>query len=124
MPQAAIEVRIESADEIDPALREELEAWSDLEFGEIPYQWAPAQWYAAAYLDARLAGSLTLVTREVRAGGERVRVAGIGNVVTKPEYRRRGVASAMMGAAADLMRTTLGMDAVAVAENQFVRGCR
>ena len=124
MPQAAIEVRIESADEIDPALREELEAWSDLEFGEIPYQWAPAHWYAAAYLDARLAGSLTLVTREVRAGGERVRVAGIGNVVTKPEYRRRGVASAMMGAAADLMRTTLEMDAVAVAENQFVRGCR
>ncbi len=107
---AAIEVRIESAAAIAPALRAELERWSDAEFGSIPYQWTPAEWYAAAYLDGRLAGSLTIVTREVSAGGAPVRVAGIGNVVTRPEYRRRGVASAMMRAAAELMRTRLEVE--------------
>ncbi len=51
-----------------------------------------------------------MVTREVSTGGELVRVAGIGNVMTRPEYRRRGVASAMMRAAADLMRFRLGTE--------------
>lgn len=110
MPQTAIEVSIESVAAIAPQLRDELERWSDLEFGNIPYQWAPAQWYAAAYVDGRLAGSLTIVTREMTAGGERFRVAGIGNVVTKPEYRLQGVASAMLRAAADLMRTRLEVE--------------
>lgn len=107
---AAIEVRIESAAAIAPELRDKLDRWSDAEFGQIPYQWAPAEWYAAAYLDGLLAGSLTIVTREISAGGEAVRVAGIGNVMTKPEYRRRGLATAMMRAAAELMRTRLEVE--------------
>ena len=110
MNRAAIDVRIERVAAIDDELRGEIERWTDAQFGHIRYVWAPSEWYAIARVDGRLAGTLTLVTREVAAGRERVRVAGIGNVVTKPECRLRGVASAMMRAASDLMRTTLEVE--------------
>ncbi|MHB8382612.1 MAG: GNAT family N-acetyltransferase [Candidatus Binataceae bacterium] len=110
MGSEAVEVRIESADEIDPVLRGEIKRWTDEVFGHIAYEWAPAEWHATGRINALLAGSLKIVTREITAADERVRVAGIGNVVTKPEYGKRGVATAMLRASADLMRTTLGAE--------------
>ena len=107
MPSQAVEVRIESAAEIAEELRAELERWTDEVFGQIAYQWAPSQWYATARIDGNLVGSLTLVAREAAAAAERVRVGGVGNVVTKPAYRRRGVALAMMRAAEGVMRARL-----------------
>jgi GNAT superfamily N-acetyltransferase len=105
-----IAVAIHSAIEIDSALRDELEAWDNEQFGQIPYQWAPAEWYAEARVGGRLAGALEIVTREVRVGAESARVAGIGGVKTRPEFRLRGVASAMLSAAADLMRQKLDVE--------------
>ena len=99
-----VAVVIHSAASIDPALRDELEAWDEEQFGQIPYQWTPAEWYAEARIEGRLAGALEIVTRKVRVGTEAARVAGIGGVKTKPEFRLRGVASAMLSAAAQLMR--------------------
>lgn len=110
MATDAIEVRIDSADEVDPALRDELKRWTDEVFGHIAYQWAPAEWYATARVEGVLVGSLKIATRDMTAADERVRVAGIGNVVTKPEYGKRGVATAMLRAAEDLMRAKLGAE--------------
>lgn len=110
MGSDAIEVRIESAQEIDSALYDELKRWTDEVFGHIAYQWAPAEWLATARVKELLAGSLKIVTRDMTAADERVRVAGIGNVVTKPEYSKRGVAPAMLRAAENLMRTKLGAE--------------
>lgn len=110
MGSDAIEVRIERADEIGPELKGELKRWTDEVFGYIAYQWAPAEWFATARIGGVLVGSLKIVTREMTAADERVRVAGIGNVVTKPEYGKRGVATAMLRASEDLMRTKLGAE--------------
>ena len=110
MESSSIDVRIHKFSEIDPALRDELEDWTDAEFGHIRYQWAPSEWYVSERLDGHLAGSLTTVTRQMTAGGEPMRVAGIGNVITKSEYRRRGVASAMLRASADHSRTRLNAE--------------
>jgi len=107
---AHIAVAIHSAHKIDPVLRNELEAWDHEQFGQIPYQWTPAEWYAEARIEERLAGALEIVTREVKAGVESARVAGIGGVKTKPELRLRGVASAMLSAAAQLMRDRLDVE--------------
>lgn len=106
----AIEVRVESADEIGPELRDDLERWTREVFGHIAYEWAPAEWFATARIEGLLVGSLKVVTREMTAADARVRVAGIGNVVTKPEYGKRGVATAMLRAAEDLMRAKLGAE--------------
>ena len=95
-----IAVAIHSAIEIDPVLRDELEAWDHEQFGQIPYQWTSAEWYAEARIDGRLAGALEIVTRAVGVGDESARVAGIGGVKIRPEFRLRGVASAMLSAGA------------------------
>jgi len=105
-----IAVAIHSAIEIDPVLRDELEAWDHEQFGQIPYQWTSAEWYAEARIDGRLAGALEIVTRAVGVGDESARVAGIGGVKIRPEFRLRGVASAMLSAAAQLMRDQLNVE--------------
>ena len=107
--QPAIQVAIYCADEIPSGLRAELDAWEATQFGHI-YKWAPPEWYAAAGIDGHLAGALLIVTREVAAGAESIRVAGIGGVVTRPEHRKKGVATAMLREAANLMRTRLDVD--------------
>ncbi len=106
----AVEVELYGAKEIDPSLRAHLRRLFDAEFGSIAYQWAPPEWYASARIGGRSAGGLVIVTREVEAGGTRARVAGIGNVVTLPEYRRMGVATAMLSCAAQLMRDRLAAE--------------
>lgn len=105
-----VPVTIHDALKIDPLPREELEAWDHEQFGQIPYEWTSAEWYAEARIDGQLAGALEIVTREVRAGVEIARVAGIGGVKTRPEFRLRGVASAMLSAAAQLMRDRLDVE--------------
>ncbi len=62
----AIEVRIESANEIDPDLKAELKRWTDEVFGRIAYEWAQAEWFATARIEGLLAGSLKVVTRDDR----------------------------------------------------------
>ncbi|MGH7779195.1 MAG: GNAT family N-acetyltransferase, partial [Candidatus Binataceae bacterium] len=82
--------------DVTAEVRSSLDRRFDRVFGDIPFEWAPAEWYATAHIDGRLAGALVIVTREITAGDQLLRVAGIGDVVTRPEHRRRGVASAML----------------------------
>jgi hypothetical protein len=63
----AVEFRVESAEEIAPAPREEIKRWTDEVFGQIAYQWARAQWYATARTHGLLVGSLKVVAREITA---------------------------------------------------------
>lgn len=107
--RASVDVATYSLSEVAPDLRAELDAWQAAQFGHI-YKWAPAEWYAAAHIAGELAGTLLVVTRRIDVGGESVSVAGIGGVVTKSQYRKKGVASAMMHSAAELMRDRLNVE--------------
>src|SRR5438552_18647981 len=53
---------------------------------------------------------LEIFTRDVVAGKERARVAGIGSVVTKAEHRKQGIATAMLERAASVMRDQLDVE--------------
>jgi GNAT superfamily N-acetyltransferase len=81
---------------METALRRELEAWFDRQFGHLPFQWTPPQWYVVARLDGRLVGRLSLARREIGVGGTLVDVGGVAGVTTLPELRGRGIAAAMM----------------------------
>jgi aminoglycoside 2'-N-acetyltransferase I len=103
-----ISVQVAGANEIPQQLREELERWEEEQFGHLPWQWSRAEWYAIARVDSgHLAGKLEIVKRTLSVGGERAKVAGVGGVVTRPEFRRQGVAAAMLTEAARLMREEL-----------------
>ena len=88
-------VELIASAECDPSLAGELHAWFEQEFGRAD-RWAEADFYVILSLEEQLAGRLAILDRQVSIGGTMVRVGGIGGVATKPEFRHRGVASAML----------------------------
>jgi len=68
---------------------------------------ADRQWRVIARFDRHRAGSLSTIRRTVIVGDDCVVVAGVGNVLTRPEFWHSGVASAMLNVASDLMRKNL-----------------
>lgn len=51
-----------------------------------------------------------MFNRQVSAGGVIVKVGGIGGVATKPQFCRRGVASALLSRAAEFMKNELSAE--------------
>jgi GNAT superfamily N-acetyltransferase len=101
---SAPDVAVYEASTIDPGLRRDLEAWFDRQFGHLPFQWTPPEWYVVARLDGRLVGRLSVARREIGVGGSPVEVGGVAGVTTLPELRRHGIAAAMMRRTATLFR--------------------
>ena len=77
---------------------------------ETEFRWTPGDLIVLAYLDGPFLAHLNIQEREVTAGGQAVRVAGIGAVVTHPDYRCRGLASAAMRRAAALLQEEMRVD--------------
>jgi GNAT superfamily N-acetyltransferase len=66
--------------------------------------WAPWQ-TPVVVIDGRLVSTLRIWDRQIHVGATPLRMGGIGGVTTHPDYRRRGLATAMMAHAADTMRS-------------------
>ncbi len=86
--------------------------WVGAIFGEeeAKYEWATQHWHVLVRCDGRLACHAGITERTASTGGAPVILAGIGGVLTPPEYRRRGFARRAMRAAADFMHTSLKPD--------------
>jgi GNAT superfamily N-acetyltransferase len=102
-------LRVLRASEVDRALATELHDWFETEFGSED-RWAAADYYILLRIDGVLAGRLGVLNTKARVGNQVIRVCGIGGVATKPEFRHRGVASAMLSRAADFMKSELGVE--------------
>jgi GNAT superfamily N-acetyltransferase len=76
-------------------------------FGHVPYAWAQQPWRCLAKIDGELVGHLSIVKRTVVAGSAVVDVGGIGGVTTHQQWRRRGVAGALLARAAQFMHEEL-----------------
>ena len=76
--------------------RAKTHAWDDFPLILSP---ANAAWTLAATApDGRLAGGIACLIREYSTTSGKVPVAGVGSVVTHPEYRGRGVSTALQNA--------------------------
>jgi aminoglycoside 2'-N-acetyltransferase I len=101
-------IEIISASEAVPALRDDLRGWFENEFGRAD-RWASPDYHVLLHLEGQLAGRLGVHDTKVRVADENIRVGGIGGVATKPEFRHRGVASAMLSRAAEFMTRRLNV---------------
>jgi hypothetical protein len=71
----------------------------------IPHEWTEPDWLTLAYVEDTLTGYLGIVeSRPVSVSGLVVQVSGVSGVITRPESRRSGVATAMLGRAAAFIR--------------------
>ena len=71
-------------------------------------QWATAAWRVMIWDDGKLVCHVGVISRNAIVNGETVRIGGIGGVMTHPEARHRGYATAGMELAATMMETELG----------------
>jgi aminoglycoside 2'-N-acetyltransferase I len=102
-------IRIQTTAETDPAVAKQLTEWFEAEFGRAD-RWRAPDYYVLRYLGHELVGQLGVLDTKVSVPGEVVRVGGIGGVATKPEFRHRGVASAMLSRAAEFMKSELKVE--------------
>jgi len=102
-------IEVITAAEVAPELRNGLREWFEREFGNADH-WRTSDYYVLLHSDGQLAGRLGVLDTKVSVGGQIIRVGGIGGVATKPEFRHRGVASAMLARAAEFMKNDLGLE--------------
>jgi aminoglycoside 2'-N-acetyltransferase I len=105
-----IEVEVRPWYSLPAAERRELGAWFREQFSETSYVWAHLPVRVLARADRRIVGHLGMLRREISVGGAPLVVAGVGSVMVRPEWRKRGVASAMLHRAARHMREALRVD--------------
>jgi aminoglycoside 2'-N-acetyltransferase I len=103
-------IQLLPATETDPALANELGGWFESEFGARVDRWRSADYYALPDRAGQLAGQLGVLDTKVSVANQFIRVGGIGGVATKPEFRHRGVASAILSRAAEFMKNDLGVE--------------
>jgi GNAT superfamily N-acetyltransferase len=75
-----------------------------------PYTWAIGEWQVTGRVHGKIVSIVGILERIARAGEQTLRLGGVGGVATLPEYRRRGLAGALLRASADFMRDPLGVD--------------
>jgi len=71
--------------------------------------YAESQWFVIGTLDQELAGQVGILQREISVDGQPLQVGGIHGVITEPEHRGQGIASALMGRAVDFIWNQLNL---------------
>jgi GNAT superfamily N-acetyltransferase len=103
-------IRIIPVAETGPTLEQQLRDWFSDQFGHVSYSWAEPDYYGILTIEDELAGRLAVFDRKVSAGCDLVRVGGIGGVATREQFRRRGIASALLSRAAEFMKNDLRVE--------------
>ncbi len=93
-------LRLEIIPSIDlhPTLKKDIKDWLISEFidDEDETIWSNVDWHILGWLDNKLISHIDILERIVIVGGDKIPIAGIGGVVTKLEWRGRGIASRLM----------------------------
>ena len=106
--KADIEIR-----RTDAVPADELEAirrWQAQIFGNSEYQWADSDWLLTVKVDGNFVSGLEVVERTAKVGNRDVRLGGVGGVITLPEWRGKGLASAALQRANDFICGELGAE--------------
>jgi GNAT superfamily N-acetyltransferase len=108
-----MEIEIKSDSDITAAEREQTDDclrqafWGLIDYH---YEWSEADWHVMMRVDGMLVSYLAIVERVGAVNERPVKLGGIGGVATVPEWRGRGLASAVMGKAAAFMDDELSVE--------------
>lgn len=84
--------------ELQPELKKDIKDWLVLEFieGDDNTTWSDVNWHVLGWLNDQLTGHIDILERIVSVDDVKIPIAGIGGVVTKHEWRGKGIASRLM----------------------------
>jgi GNAT superfamily N-acetyltransferase len=104
-----MEIEAKRTGELTESERARIDAWLIQQFAEESddYEWSDVNWHVMLRVDGQLVSHVEIVERTGTVDGEPVKLGGIGGVVTLPEWRGRGLATAALARATALMRDEL-----------------
>jgi aminoglycoside 2'-N-acetyltransferase I len=104
-----MDIEVKRTDELTESERAYIDAWLIQQFAEESgdYEWSDVDWHVLLRVDGRLVSHAEIVERMGTVDGHPVSLGGIGGVVTLPEWRGRGLATATLERAAAFMRDDL-----------------
>lgn len=107
MGTGTIQIEVIHGKDLKEQIRDQLVQWFKDEFGYIPLKWAEPEWYILALNDSALIGRVGIIDREVLIERKRLRVGGISGVITKNEWRKKGVGNTLMTEAVGVIKEKL-----------------
>lgn len=86
--------------------------WSEDLFGasELEHEWSDPDWCVLVRHQEQAVTHLAIIERTATAGGQQVKLGGIGGVMTPVAWQGRGFAGKAMRRSAEFMRDELGVD--------------
>ena len=101
------EINITKISALEPALKEEMDLRTQSEFGHLDiikkYTWSKPDWTAYALVGEALVSFLNLVERTALVDGKQTKLVGINNVITLPQWRKRGFSTLAMNEASSFI---------------------
>lgn len=98
-------IEIRHSSDLTPAEESAIEILTQLSFHADPfaglYQWAEVDWHTLVWVENELVSTLEIIERTGLVGNRPVRLGGIGGVCTHPDWRKYGLASRALKAAAE-----------------------
>lgn len=93
-------IQIKKYSELREEIKGEVNEIINSEFGHIPIvsdtEWACPDWTIIYYENKEIATFYNIVERNIIVDGEKVKIAGINNVITPKKFRGKGYASKLL----------------------------
>jgi GNAT superfamily N-acetyltransferase len=99
MKENDVRIDIKSVNELTPVLASFIQRTHDREFGDDLMVYANPQWYVLGFLRDEPMAQVGVLQRTITVNQNPLLIAGVSFLITEPEYRGRGYATAIMSEA-------------------------
>jgi len=111
---ASLQMEFIRSSQVPPAIQETIDQLDKLAFVEedtegYQNEWAASDWMVLGRVNGEIVTQLCILKREIRVGTAQIPVGGVGGVATFPAWQRRGLSTALMGAATQFMQVELNV---------------
>jgi aminoglycoside 2'-N-acetyltransferase I len=104
-----LRIDFSTINELTPELADFIRRANDREFGDDSMVYAIPHWYMLGFLRDEPVVQIGVLQRTVTVDQKPLLIAGVGFLITKPEYRGRGFATVIMEEAMAFIRNKLGL---------------
>jgi len=102
-------IEIKPENDLPPERKAALDRMFESEFGHHSLVYDLPSWHTMGVLDGNLVGRVGILKRTILVGKELLQVGGICGVVTAPELRGRGIASALLDESVAFVKNSLSL---------------